>query len=781
MSSVYQAIFTRVGGQELSAGWQVACKSPDLPPDAEHSFALMQSANFSDTPASGSGTQSSLELQADGRFYYLTRVWRGLTDNMGRPSGCAHGLILPFAENPLLARDPSPLLCVPDTAFTRQTGPFHLPKAPTLAPVPSQVAERAVQDAGMTDDRLRALLICVFQTLLNPAHNTLHILHTPSEAHAKSLLLCLYALLPYALRGKLTFSIGGGRRGMDPRLLVFDSGTAEDVHAFDYRTGENNVLTDAVRRRWERYHFMEFPLVCRQNGRDPAVYFDQLDRILEKFGRAQDADPDAMELAHNILRYDNPERLRNRPDAELLNLLSGALTCRAQPADELDAYVTTLIEIIAEKKVNLNEAQSRMLRKLFAAGASPALQKALVRLFIWEAPPEQACATLEGWHAEPCFADAERLLRENPEGRKILDHYYAQYEGPRRMRAGTDYEDLTGYYVEKAVFLGHSELDAFIREGLLSLYRKDLRQNLRDAPAAYRRYTDALRKVLAEPASGSLIQLQQDARAFFWEIFPFEQTSAADRPLYESMSFLRAQRCIEVLTLSKNLALLQAGNGDDFENWAEKCFSEKNFPDSDLAIAKKLLLHALRENPALCWNLDLWLAVDGAEEALQQFLAAGDDGVLRLPNAVAASRRLQDAAVRGHFRECLQRLTKAPGRSREARRLWSALNRAEKQARRPQKTQNGAAKPGRPGRSPASPPQEDRKGPAAAGRRAFDYEKEGSGEADGVPSGPDGRRESPPERKKKSTAGMPRPGAGKTGAPPNHGGLRDLLGHLFGR
>ncbi len=388
VKNVMQCCYTNLSEEssgKISSGWQSVAVSDSIPPDAYRACVSMQNRNSamqaSMTDERG-GVLDLLEICGDGKYLYMIRSRYGMADRLGRPNMFSHAYIFSWAENSALI-EPNEFLTIADSNFKSSRTDAEKPYD-SFERLPLFDIWRAIDMSGMELMTVGSFIQCIYAQMTEKGiSEPLYVQYDGTDSQARSLIYCMYALLPHYLRKTLKSACAGGITERD-KNVVFSVNASSHEYFFDPRTGENNVLTDKLRKKFTRLAYIDYAVrkyICaevfiRSKGQnksntdtDIRNYFLMLDRIAASLG-----DPTASNelllkisnrmienqpLAVNVSTYDDEKLIMDICDT------LRAAACNSSWMMYMEYYIFLLLDESSKRGLSLtltNENKQTLLR-----------------------------------------------------------------------------------------------------------------------------------------------------------------------------------------------------------------------------------------------------------------------------------------------------------------------------------------------------------------------------------------------------------------------------------
>ena len=441
-----QICFTRLGGQGSGAGWQTLNASPVVDGAAVTAFSGIQNANVKflnhqSFDAEDMAERRVTELRCENGWAFLTRIQYGLTDALGRPCLFAHGYTFTLDE---LKAGPAAILDVTygNFAFTPESTAVPLQ---TLSRVPRRTLRESLDAVGLDEARYRNLVIALYAVLFGGARTSLTIVCDCAEDTIRAVMECLFAALPYPLRGLLTFSTYATNPGAPTTVLFAHPSRTDRRRSFDLASGTGDAIGDAIRARFAKYRIVTYAAehIDDEAGRDR--YYAAVGEELGRLGVDGTRNLNVYNLSDSLLRerangdgygtpgvvHSNQQALARLVDVIGLYSQGGATAYR----NELLAAV--LGEML-DRGYRIPEPVAEPMCRVLSASCSSRLTAlyggylaTVVRSELAESPQAAAStmAQLLPDRTSQAFLHVRHLLAGNYRGVAVLTAYYTDIVG----------------------------------------------------------------------------------------------------------------------------------------------------------------------------------------------------------------------------------------------------------------------------------------------------------------------------------------------------------------
>lgn len=537
-----QICFTRVGKQGAGDGWRTVNVSPTIGSASVSAFEGMQNGNVKyirngEFDPEDASSRIVTELRNDGHNVFLTRVKYGLTDELDRPRPALFAQGFAFSLDRFIA-DPQSVLNVeyanyaisPDQTKTApivaltSTAPAAFSLAPRRSPVESLAA------IGLNERQFSDLVLCTMITLFSRSKETLTIRCDCSENTIRAVMACLYAAVPPALRAKLTFSTYLTNPGM-PTTIVFAHPSRQSSRVFDLTTGETNVLTEGVRRRYSRYAFITYPVALLGDGRLDE-YFTQLEGKVSCLDNVATADLDMFQLAHELLADERAGKTSHTYEECSDRMATLLVFARL---DRMNEYCERLIAGVLNEFLNnnypINELLDEQLRVALGKARTGELISAgerYVAKAITDKTPEDGARYLSEAYPDrtsQAFLRLRALLADSPSGQVTLKTLYVDLIGASVLSGasnGTVGPDQIASYRDEAVILTDQRSVERIVTESAERYLCHIVQPDEDPKTLVQQVSVVWNRVM--PGT-QLTAIPASVSATYWKLFTFKKCS----------------------------------------------------------------------------------------------------------------------------------------------------------------------------------------------------------------------------------------------------------------
>ena len=440
----YQACYTRVGVNE---GWKTLHYSTDIPQVLLAAYEKNEAGNEvkRGTPLDKNGNALwMLEILCEKGFVGISRTQYGLSDAFGRSNFFSHGYLFPDAYE--LLKNPNVLLGISDENFkTKVEETESVPEC--LMRKEAYSIEKALDNCHMTKENYIIYIKCLYYALSTNTNNTIYVRTNGEDEIMRNLLYLAYMAVPYSLRIKITASSCTELDNTN-RMLIFGENIPEYSRYVDPWTGENNILTPAIEKRWERNPFV----TCFAENCEREEYNEKLFRDMEKWlvemGDILLNGMDALRIAYMM----STEDIDNVQDDEIMGLIYDWLALPVASAESYDHQTAVLLSKMLKRKIRLGEEAEQMLKERVASSVSEKLKDTYLQYLAFvtaQLTEEEGYRYLNELGKEnPVFVKLRAALSEKEEGRKLLCGFYLRNIGNLTADPDCTYGDLIEAYYD---------------------------------------------------------------------------------------------------------------------------------------------------------------------------------------------------------------------------------------------------------------------------------------------------------------------------------------------
>lgn len=606
----YQVCFTRISGQGSGDGWQAVNASPELPQEAVSAFSRFQNGNIAPPSfdAEDAGSQIVTELQCDSNYVFYTLIkCNAAADDRGRPIMFADSFVFPLAE---FVHAPQEVLCLERSNFSfdiAQTKALPL----VLSRSPKYSLRETVDSLGLSEASYTTLVQCVYSIIDGKAKKSLHIICDCNPDTIKKLMICIYAALPFEFRKKITFSTYEFQSGT-VKTLIFDRKIKSPGNYYvNPITGQNNILSDMVLKRLEKYEFMHFAPHNNKVDNNIDNYFKTLEEKLSLFGSAQTTSLDLYKIADDLILDDKSNTFKTSPE-ELCRRLNEFLSISSHPY--IDLQIQNVLSEIVDHQLVLNDVISEKLcRKLETTENKDLIEVGYMynSMKIGKMTVEDGANYLfsayNNRHSES-FIQIKKLLDTDYKGREILNYLYTKLITESMP---TSKDNIVAFFEETQSLFDRS----MIQESLYKLscsYIKTITGMKSDPLMLKLEVNELLDTVLSDRPD-----LKEEAYNYFkqmyWKGFHYENLKIDCPNIYKDVELQEDIRCNYAFELMMAYKYFETHEVEELDSQVSNLFTSNNAlitAEDQSALIKKLQTACLESRDVYDdKELDVWLVL----------------------------------------------------------------------------------------------------------------------------------------------------------------------------
>lgn len=534
---------------KIRSGWQAVVVTEDIPTEAYTNCVDLQNAN-STLQAHMVDEQGHvlnlLEIVGDGAYVYVLRTQYGLTDRLGRPNMFSHAYIFSWKQKNILS-DPNVFLTLTKDNFAQDEETARQPRK-TLTRTEPFTLKRALDRAGLTAETYTKMVRCVYaQYTEKKGTKPLYVQYDGTEEQMQAILYCIYSGLPYSVRRNISVAVGAAGK----RNLIF---TIEAVGHDSFlvpQTGDNNILTDRIQRRLDRYGFVEY---AAQNYEtlDIDSYFQRLEQLAAELSRSPDEL--ILKLAHQLIEA---PALSELSDLDLDSRLSDALRSKSWGSQRMEEYISSMLEEILNRGMALTEESEINLAERLISPVTERLAETGERYNIYRLRHLPATDATKLLHklAQPVFDRYRLTLTKTEEGQQLLDQYYAAYGLDDRE---VNWKTLSSLLTETDDLSNPIKTQDRVDAAAWECYDREI-TNPDTARNAYLELMKLMKRLI--PAD-KLPKCEAEAKAAYWEKRRLETFSYSKTEEYEAMH-TDAKRCYKLFQAVCKVIRIYQQEGDE--------------------------------------------------------------------------------------------------------------------------------------------------------------------------------------------------------------------------
>lgn len=416
----YQVCYTRVGTME---GWKSVNISEKIPTEMVTFFEKTESGNEvkRETPLDIDGNPLwMMEVVSNQKFIGLSRIQYGLNDFVGRSNFFCHGYLFSNAYDVL--KNPRDLLEISDDNF--KTSIEETEKIPeTLKTENFLDIEKALQICKMTKKEYVQYIKCVYYALSTKTNNTIYVQTDGKDITARCLLYLTYCAIPYSLRTKITAATCTKLEN-PTQMLLFGTKIPEYRKYVNPQTGQNNILTATMEKRWERNPFVTYFAENYEKEEENKEIFDSMEKWLEQMGDIESNDFSSICLAYTM----HDINLENAKDEEIAGVLYDWLALPISNSKRLEEFYCEFLNQIVNREIRLGKETEAMLQDRVKEAITEAFKDVYLKYLSYvliSKEKQEAYEYLDNLGKESSiFRKIRELLLKNEKGTEFLCGFY---------------------------------------------------------------------------------------------------------------------------------------------------------------------------------------------------------------------------------------------------------------------------------------------------------------------------------------------------------------------
>ena len=539
----YTNMSQRTDGK-LSSGWQTVAVSEHIPARAYKNCAKYQKINSmiqGNVIDEHGRIPNLLEICGDGEYLYVIRTQYGLVDRLGRANLFSHAYILSWGDKEVLA-DPNAYLTLDNENFTDNLEDASKLRE-NLTRIPKFTLEGALEEAGLDKERYQLLVWCVYaQMSERRITEPLYIQYDGNEHQMRAILYCIYCGIPYYMRKYLCVA-STAIDSMCDKNIVFSERAEQHRYYMIPGTGENNVLTERIGQKIERYGFIDHAVKNMETADDVARYFVSLEEMAAELGDPSASDELILKIADQFLQMER-YKTEELSDTELGERLSDALRTVSSGNTLMDTYIAVLLKEACRRGYRLTEENERDLERHLADTRLSKLKEMGERYpldCLCNMPLLDAVKKLEQMSKDSRMRYMHGLL-EMEKGMEILDAYYAE---KLLKECPASWEEAERLWKESAYINSRPLTEAAAAEQAWKLYCSSL-DSTYGISASYTQYRELIGKIVGPDQTETY---EKRAKEEYWEQLSFDRFIFTDPAEYELLKCY-TERCRMFLDLS---------------------------------------------------------------------------------------------------------------------------------------------------------------------------------------------------------------------------------------
>lgn len=606
----FQISFTRISGKGSGDGWQTLNASHELPHDSVTAFARFQNGNITPPTFDSEDINSQIvtELQNDGSFTFYTRIkCNAAADDRGRPIMFAHSYAFTINE---FIQSPQLVLSLDQSNYA-----FEATETETLPPSLSRMPEISLKDAveslGLSVDQYVILVQCIYFILDSKVKNSLHIICDCHPDTIRKLMVCILAALPFEFRKKITYSTYEFQSGVVKTIIFDRKMKSAGSYYINPQTGENNVISNVILKRWEKFEFMKFVPENYLSNSNLDEYFKKIEDKLMLFGSSQTTSLDLYKIANDLILDEQNRLSLFSPDA-LSNRLNELLSAPISHP-YLDQQIQYVLADILESNVNLNDVLSEKLCKKLETTTDQNLiecgylyNSKIISQMTIEDGGKYLYDSFSNRQSEP-YIKIINQLKKDKKCNDILNYLYFKMI-PDNLPS--DKEHIINYYEETKTIDDRKKVEEILRNKALA-YLKSVAIKQKN-PLKLMQEVDELLQAVFHDTPEIISQIKNEIIHEFWLDFQYIELHVDTPEIYDEMILPRDNKCIIVKKFFLACHLFNTRNFE-FKYVTKELFSGKYAPlsgEDRRVLIEKMQSYCLdnRQNYADT-ELDIWLTV----------------------------------------------------------------------------------------------------------------------------------------------------------------------------
>lgn len=607
----YQVCFTRVSGQGSLDGWQAVNTTPGLPQDATSAFTRFQNGNLIPPSFDAEDVDSQVvtELQNDGNFVFYTFIkYNAAADDKGRPIMFAHSYA--FALNEFV-RNPQEVLGLEQSNFAFEIAKT-LSTPQTLVKRRSFSLNEVIETLGLTKDNYVTLVQCIYFILDSKTKNSLHIICDCMPDTIHKIMTCIYAALPFEFRKKITYATYELQNGA-VKTIIFDRKVKNTSnYHLNPQTGENNVISDVILRRLEKYSFMKFVPERYRKNINHDNFFKCLEGKLALFGSEQTTSLDLYKIAYDLILDDSNKTLKPEPE-ELKKRLNELLSA---PINHpyIDQQIQYVLGDIVEYRVVLNDVLSEKLCKKLETTCDQDLiecgylynSEKISRMSADEGA-EYLFSSFKDRQSES-FVQIKKLLNRDSRGREILNQLYTVLIAEQMPK---DKENILCFFEETQTLFDRSKIQTSLFE-MADVYLKSLIKKNQEPLILMTNTDEMLHEILSDRPD--IVAMERKlVKQEYWSKFNYADLKIDSQKTYEIIELQDDPKCKLAFGILKSYQFFLDNDARQLNKQLTLMFSKKKalFTTEERSLlVEKLLVACLQKSYAIGnTDLDVWLSL----------------------------------------------------------------------------------------------------------------------------------------------------------------------------
>lgn len=689
----YKVVYTRIGDQELWAGWRIAGYTEGTPGDVLANCGKLQSKNadrakFMYGKVHNEGVEEAKEVYEftsrsdgiEGTVTSFTRLLFGDSDFGGRTGMNASSVCLPSSGSDEVLRYPQKLLTIDRACFddcrldtdrlSAASGQnnYDIDEILTVF-APAEYAceaafdiRQAVREVFPDKQIYRDFIRCIYWNLTFSSATPIYIKteDTPEE-NFKIFLIAINSVL-YSFRSKLSFRTFNLEDPANQTSIVFCKSIPYGERFFDVHNGKNNILSDSVINKLSKQSMEYYPQHIGTEGAEK--FFDLMSKTLDEFGDRNSVKVPILETAFSFIQGE----LEGEVDLSDKEIIKKLITFCNLPYsnDKIDSYIARLLDSVMTGGIKLNDDIKNHIDKKLSSTKCEELidvgNQYRARNLLTE-PKESAFKRLFKIQEEDKnFGRILHYIDLDAGGRAFIDEYYGTCYGPNKVKTAKELYEftqqtssrnpkvyITAFIKERCADWGNALVQKFFRTG-------------ESLVAGMDQFERNLMKIFPEDRP-TVSELLNQTHRIFWDQFDFKGFYIDLEPSYRKMRFsdMRAYpresgKCGLAATLAEIFFKTEKQSANTVRSFKNKLEDSRLLDNA----AKNHLIEQFRRyclnNYKTDRNFDFWLALGELQPAAKfRFLFGERIMIFRdeyiYENELKKSADLSELPALSHYRE----------------------------------------------------------------------------------------------------------------------------------
>lgn len=418
----YQVCYTRLG---LHEGWQSINVSKNTPYSLV-SFFERNAVNNEvkrEVPFDKNGKPLWMyEIMAKNNIVGVSRTQYGLSDAFGRSSYFSHGFL--FENGYHILKDPNYLLTISNINFKNnevdsKSIPNRLQREKKFS------CDEILVQLGLNKEKYAILVKCVYYSLSTETKNVIYVHYNGDDEMCKKLLYLIYIAIPYSLRIKLSACTCIDIENIDKTIVFYCEDLPKNVFFVNPQTGENNILTNVLNKRWSRYPFIEWFV---KNYDNPSSYYKMLANMeywLNELGSNLYNNMDILRLAFDMSMYN----IADMSDDDLHGVLYDWLTLPKVGTASIENNISKILCEITNRRMTIPNEIENIIQGKYDTFNEKEIKIQYSKYYeglILHINVDKACVKLKELEINnsKLFEDLKNRMISSNEGKFILAYYY---------------------------------------------------------------------------------------------------------------------------------------------------------------------------------------------------------------------------------------------------------------------------------------------------------------------------------------------------------------------